>query len=53
MRLFANVPLDAEVSAGVLGADLKMELRANVDAGSWQHRAIRSSQRWRVATKSR
>ena len=38
VRLFANVPLDAEVSAGVLGADLKMKLRANVDAGSWQHK---------------
>ena len=37
-QLFANVLPDAEISASVPGADLKVKLRASVDAGSWQNK---------------
>ena len=37
-RLFANVlPPDAELNAHIPGVDLKMKLRAGVDAGNWRH----------------
>ena len=36
---FANVSLpDTEISACVPGMDLKMKLRASVDAGNWRHK---------------
>ena len=37
-QLFANVLPNAEISASVPGADLKVKLRASVDDGSWQHK---------------
>ena len=37
-QFFGNALPDAEISGGVLGVDLKVKLRANVDAGSWQHK---------------
>lgn len=36
--LFANVLPDAQVSARVPGIDLKVKLRAGVDAGNWRHK---------------
>ena len=41
-QLFANVRLpDTEISVPILGMDLKMQLRANVDAGNWRHQGDR------------
>ena len=38
-QLFANVlPSETEIGAHLHGIDVKMQLRANIDAGSWQHK---------------
>ncbi len=36
-QLFVNILPDTEVAAHIPGVDLKMKLRAGVDAGNWQH----------------
>ena len=36
--LFSNALPDAEVNTGVPGIDLKVKLRAGVDAGNWRHK---------------
>ena len=41
-QLFANIPLpEAEISTHVPGMDVKIKLRANVDAGNWRHQGDR------------
>ena len=38
-QLFANVlPQEAEISGQALGAELRVKLRAGIDAGNWKHR---------------
>lgn len=37
-QLFANVLPETEISGTVPGTDLKVKLRAGVDAGNWQHK---------------
>ena len=37
-QLFANSLPETEISGTVLGTDLKVKLRAGVDAGNWQHK---------------